>query len=199
MLSGSEKTRVHILETTLELLNAEHQHRPRLSDIADAAGITRQGLYLYFPNWALLLRAVDTHVGDRTKIDCLLTECLDGNDGERSLTAFISVWGNHIPNIHGLERTFVALSDTEPDVRIAWQVKMMAIKHYCASTVAAMQRDGVLRPGLSEGKASDLLFALISVGNWQTLTRICGWSQADYLQEITRMARIALIDTRSHR
>ena len=53
--------------------------------------------------------------------------------------------------------------------------------------------EGALAEGRTAAEAADLLFALLSVRNWETLTRDRGWSQARYAEEMARAAEAMLL------
>ncbi|MDG1116790.1 MAG: TetR/AcrR family transcriptional regulator, partial [Flavimaricola sp.] len=66
-------------------------------------------------------------------------------------------------------------------------------RHGCAAAVQALAADKMLRPDLNEDVATDLLWTLLSVENWEQLVRDCGWSQKDYESQIGRLAEAALL------
>jgi AcrR family transcriptional regulator len=192
MSRKSENTRVRILDVTLNLLESGVPQRTRMSDIAKAAGLSRQAVYLHFPNRAELLIAATKHLDLKVDIDASLAESRAATKGLQRLDAFIRAWGGHIPVIFPVGRALMAMMDTDAEARAAWENRMAAVRHGCAAAVSALARDGVLRPDLSQERATDLLAGLLSVPLWSHLTQTCGWSQEDYIAEITRLARLSL-------
>ncbi len=192
MSSKSEKTRARILQTALDLLESGNPQKTRMSDIAKAAGISRQALYLHFPNRADLLIAATKYLDEKVNIDASLAESRTAATGVGRLDAFVQAWGNHIPVVYGGARALMALSDTDAEAQAAWTDRMNAVRHGCAAAVDALIRDGDLRAGLDAKAATDLLWTLLSVRNWVALTQTCGWTQDDYLQETQKLARHAL-------
>jgi AcrR family transcriptional regulator len=192
MSRKTDQTRVRILQATLDQLASGSPEKTRVSDIAKAAGISRQALYLHFPTRAELLIAATKYLDERVNIDTTLAESRAATTGEERLTAFIRAWAGHIPVIYPVGRALMAMQETDPEARAAWADRMAAVRHGCKAAVAALARDGRLRADLTEEKATDLLWTLLSVRVWEHLTRDCGWSEADYLAEITRQARAAL-------
>ena len=190
MSSENLNTRTRILNTAWSLL--EDGAPVRMSDIAKAVGISRQALYLHFPSRAELLIAVTRHVDDVHDVDARLATSRAASGGLERLEAFVAAWGGYIPEIQGVGRALMAMQATDAEARAAWADRMGAVRHGCAAAVAALARDGELRDGLDEATATDLLWTLLSVENWLHLCGTCGWSQAAYLSEITRLARAAL-------
>ncbi|GMG83514.1 TetR/AcrR family transcriptional regulator [Paralimibaculum aggregatum] len=189
---GSE-TRRRILDAAWELLEAPEGGEVRMSDIARAAGVSRQAVYLHFPTRAELLVAVTRHVDAVKGVDARLAASRAAGSGEARLDAFVAAWGGYIPEIHGVARALIALGRTDAAARAAWEGRLAAIREGCHAAVAALARDGRLAPGQSVEEATDLLSAILSVHNWEHLTRVCGWSQELYLRRIGALARQAML------
>lgn len=193
MSSKSEKTRARILQTTLDLLASSNPQLTRVSDIAKASGISRQALYLHFPTRAELLIAATKYLDESADIDACLAESRAATSGAARLEAFIQAWGNHIPVIYGVGRALLAMSHSDEEARAAWDDRMAAVRHGCTAAITALDKDGILRDDLTIETATDLLWTILSVRNWEALTQACGWTQDAYLAEVRRMARAALI------
>ncbi len=192
MSSDKSDTRTRILEAAWKLLEA-NTGGERMADIAKAAGISRQALYLHFPNRADLLIATTRYIDVVKDVDARLAPSRAAATGAARLDAYIAAWGNYIPEIFGVARALMAMQDTDEEARRAWADRMQAMRQGCAAAVAAIARDGRLTPGLAEDRATDLLWTLLSVTNWAQLTRDCGWPQEDYIAEMTSLARSALL------
>jgi len=167
-----------------------------MSDIAKAAGISRQALYLHFPTRAELLVAATRHIDSVKNVDARLAASRAATSGRERLVAFISAWCGYIPEIHGVSVALRALRASDAEAAAAWDNRMQAVRHGCAAAVRALAADKMLRPDLNEKAATDLLWTLLSVENWEHLVRDCGWSQSDYESLIKRLAGAALLVTR---
>jgi len=195
MSRKNANTRQIILETTWRLLESGSGENVRMSDIARAAGISRQALYLHFPARADLLIATARHLDEVFKIDDRLAASRSATSGLSRLDAFIEAWGNYIPEIHGVARAFMAMEATDEAAAAAWSDRKLAVRHGCAAAIKALKADDCLHPGLSPTRATDLLWVLLSVPNWEHLRQTCGWSQKAYLVEMKRLARAAVVKT----
>lgn len=193
-MMSSEKigTRTRILDATWRLLETG-AGATRMSDIAKAAGISRQALYLHFPNRVDLLVATTKHIDDVKKVDERLARSRAAERGEERLDAFIDAWGGYIPEIHGVSQALRAMQDTDEEARRAWDDRMQAVRHGCAAAVKAIADDGMLAPGQTRTEATDLLWTLLSVENWERLVRDCGWPQSAYIGRMKALARSVLI------
>ena len=164
----------------------------RMSDIAKASMISRQALYLHFPNRAELLIATTRHLDHVHDIQGKLSSTRTAATGRGRLSAWINVWGNYIPTIYGVAKALMAMRDSDTEAAAAWDDRMQAVREGCAAAVADLARDGDLTTEMSESEATDLLWTLLSVRNWEHLTRDCGWSQARYLDVMSSTAEAAL-------
>ena len=192
MSSEQNTTKTRILETTWKLLESGGRG-VRMSDIAKAAGISRQALYLHFPNRAELLVATTRHVDTVKDVDARLRRSRSASSGIERLHAFIEAWSGYIPEIHGLSVALRAMRASDQAAADAWDDRMQAVRHGCAAAVRAVAEDRVLNPNLTEETATDLLWTLLSVENWEHLIQECGWSQKTYEQSIKDVAEASLL------
>ncbi len=163
-----------------------------MSDIAKRAGISRQALYLHFPSRADLLVATTRHLDEVKKVDERLAASRAATGADR-LDAFIEAWGNYIPEIHGVARALMAMQDSDEEARNAWADRMAALRHGCKAAVRALQEAGLLRRDLGADQATDMLWALLSVPNWEALRHGCGWDQTAYITGMKDAARRVLM------
>jgi len=188
MSSKTIKTRKRILQAAWDLLETKQGSAARMSDIAKAAGISRQALYLHFDARADLLEATTRYIDEVKDIDQRLVASRTAPTGVARLHAFIETWGNYIPEIYGVGRALMADQDTDEAAAKAWQGRMDAVRHGCAAAIHAVNRDGGLLKGLSVEDATDMLWMLLSVRNWEQLRHASGWSQEKYISQLKQMA-----------
>ena len=193
MSSENQQTREKIMNAARRLLEGEPGAAVRMSDIARAAGISRQAVYLHFPTRAELLIATARHMDEVLDVAGRLARSRAAATGRERLDAYIEAWCNYIPEIYGVGRAFMAMEATDEAAREAWADRMRAMKAGCEAAVRALEQDGALKPGFAPEQATDLLWTLLSVRNWEHLTRDCGWSQAAYVEAIKYMAEGALV------
>jgi AcrR family transcriptional regulator len=160
-----------------------------MSDIAKAADVSRQALYLHFKTRAELLIETTYYV-DRIKGgEARLIPSRTAKTGEARLDAFVEAWGNYIPDIYGVAKAFLTLQETDAEAAAAWSTRMQDMREGCAAAIEKLAHDGTLSPNLPPERATDLLWTLLSVRNWEQLTQTCGWPQEDYVEEMKAMAR----------
>ncbi|WP_108880416.1 TetR family transcriptional regulator [Anderseniella sp. Alg231-50] len=194
MSSDNVETRIRILNATWKLLEANQGQGVRMSDIARQAGISRQAVYLHFPTRSELLIATTRYLDDIKGIDARLASSRNTATGVDRLDAFIEAWGNYIPEIHGIAKALLAMKDTDEAAELAWDDRMQAVRHGCVAAINAANNDGSLASDLPVKQATDILWTLLSVRNWEQLTRDCGQSQTQYIETLKRTAHRTLLD-----
>jgi AcrR family transcriptional regulator len=93
-VSSDVKTRTRILEATVRPLDARRRRRVRISDIARAAGISRQAVYLHLASRAALLAATTLYVDERLGLEQRLARSRAAGSGAGRQDAYIEFWGN---------------------------------------------------------------------------------------------------------
>lgn len=193
MSSENNSTREKILKATWKLLEDGGGSAVRMSDIAKAVKISRQALYLHFPNRADLLVATTRYLDQVHDIEGQLTASRNASSGTDRLEKWVDVWGNYIPNIYGISKALLAMKDTDEEAAAAWNDRMQAVRHGCAAAIAALQAEDALNTNLTDEQATDLLWTLLSVRSWEQLRMECGWSQADFIAHMKDTTARALV------
>ena len=186
-------TRERILHTAWKMLEAGDASGVRVGDIAKAAGISRQALYLHFPTRAELLIATTRYLDEVYNADEGLRPSRTASTGVERLNAFIDAWGNYIPKIYGIAKALMAMEDTDEAARVAWAGRKQAVRQGCEAAVKALKEDGTLTSDYSVKQATDILWTLLSVRNWEYLTGDCAWPQRRYIEVTKRIAHQTLV------
>ena len=191
---SSEQTKTRILDTTWKLLEKRIE-KNRMSDIAKAVGISRQALYLHYPTRAELLIATTKHIDTVKKVNQRLELSRTAGSGVERLHFFIKAWGCYIPEIHGISVALRNMRKNDKAAAEAWDDRMQAVRHGCQAAVVAIAKDGKLKFDLSEQIATDILWTLLTIENWEKLVINCGWLQSAYEEKMIELAEIAILET----
>lgn len=195
MSSNNLNTRERILKASLNLLETSQGQGVRMTDIAKQAGITRQALYLHFSTRADLLIATTLYFDELKGTEKRLAASRSAQSGIERLDAYIGAWGDYIPEIYGIAKALLAMSDTDEAADEAWTKRMQDMKEGCEAAIKALKEDKVLSPDHSVQQATDILWTMLSVRNWEQLTRDCGWSQKKYIENLKSLAhRIFVVE-----
>lgn len=164
-----------------------------MSDIAKAAKISRQAVYLHFPNRAELLIATTRYLDKVHDVEARLAASRAAKTGVERLEAFIDAWGNYIPVVYGVAKALLAMREADPEADAAWNDRMRAVRHGCKAAVQALDDDKVLSNDLNVKHATDVLWTLLSIRNWEQLRYDCSWSQKKYISFMKHTASQVLL------
>jgi AcrR family transcriptional regulator len=195
MSSDNSDTRTRILEATVRMLEEHGGRGVPMGDIAKKSGVSRQAVYLHFASRAELLIAATKFLDERLEVDRRLAPSRAAKTGVDRLALYIEAWGNYIPEIYGVAKALLLAQDTDEAAAAAWKDRMSAMRHGCRAAIDALHADGTLAPEWTCEKATDVLWTMLSVPNWENLTAECGWSNKEYVQRMKTIAeRIFLRD-----
>jgi len=197
MSSNNPNTRNRILKAALNLLEASQGQGVRMTDIAKRAGITRQALYLHFGTRAELLNATTHYLDEIMGSEERLVPSRTAQSGIERLDAFIEAWGAYIPEIYGIAKALLAMKDTDEAAAEAWDQRMQDMREGCEAAIKALHGDNMLSADHSPKQATDILWTMLSVRNWEQLTIECGWPQKKYVKTLKLLARQVFVADRT--
>ena len=71
---------------------------------------------------------------------------------------------------------------------------MTAMRAGCEAAVKALETANLLSGSVDRTSATDMLWTLLSVRNWENLVQACGWDQAQYIKGMKALSRAHLCD-----
>lgn len=181
MSSEELDTKTRILEATWKLLEQHRGQGVNMSDIAKAAGISRQAVYLHFASRTELMIATMNYVDEVKELDERLNLFNSAKTGIELIDACVDVWGNYIPEIYGLAKAMLMTRDTDEAMAAAWNNSMNCLREVCRATIDTLESEGKLVTGWSPKEATDMFMTMISINNWEQLTIEYGWSTEQYI------------------
>ena len=189
MSSRELKTQDRILEATWRLMEERVGRNVRMGDIARGAGVSRQAVYDHFGSRAELMVATVRYGDGVLGLNGRLRRYRAAGSGVERLEAYVEFWGNYIPEIYGIARALLAERESDEAVAAAWDDRMRAVYDACRDIIERLRRDGTLVPGWPADEAADLLWTMLSIRNWENLTRERNWSvdhYVDRMQDLTK-------------
>ena len=193
MSSKIIETRTRILDATVRMLEEHAGRGVRMGDIAKAAGISRQAVYLHFVSRAELLVAATRHLDEILDVDRRLAPSRTATSGVERLSLYIECWGHYIPEIYGVAKALLLAQDTDDAAATAWRDRMLAMRDGCRAAIEALHSDGTLAPAWTPKMATDALWTMLLVPNWENLTVECGWSTQEYVRWMQLVARQSFV------
>jgi AcrR family transcriptional regulator len=186
-------TRVSILDAARRLVTEPERRNVSMAEIAAAAGVSRQAVYLHFESRTQILVALVRHVDEVHGFADMLQRCERAPDGRGVLSEFIVAWAGYVAHITDVARAMRAASATDDDAALAWRDRMRGFTRVCAGIVARLEAEGALANEWSASDAADFLATMLSIGNWQELIEERGWSRQRYVRAMRRSAERTLL------
>ncbi len=188
MSSEMSETRQRILDATVKSLVESGGRGAKMGEVAKAAGISRQAVYLHFASRSELLIAAFRHLGDTLDVKSRLAPSRAAKTGVERIERYIEFWGDYLPEIYGLAKALLIAQDTDAAAAAAWKDRMVAMRDGCRAAIEALDDDGMLASEWGRDEAIDAFMAMLQVPNWEYLTQECGWSKAEYIERMKMLA-----------
>ena len=192
MSSTPISTRDRILAATLTLV--ERGEGPiTMAAIANAAGLSRQALYLTFADKTDLFVALVRYVDEQRGIAPEIAKVRDAPTGIDALLAIIDLQVRFNPGLKPLADAFELLRRQDPAAEQAWQDRLNDRLQGCRTVATRLAAEGRLRSGLAPDIAADLMWTLTSLRTWDDLVTRQGWSGEDYRARMTEVLMGAIV------
>ena len=172
-----DSTRAAILDTTLELLEADE--RLTYEGVAQKAGVSRQTVYTHFPTRADLLVAAVERAREVAGLDTAIEAVYQAPTGRAALVALIDVHASFVPP---LMRAHVAVEQErarDPLIDAAFAARSGGRRHLAHLVATRLQAEGDLAPPWTVPTASELITALTSGSTTAQFLRYLGWTTAE--------------------
>jgi AcrR family transcriptional regulator len=172
-------TRARILAATWKLVEKSRDLQVRIADIAAAAGVSRQAVYLHFGNRANLLLAAVQH-RDQTSPTQAIARAAEDDAVPGALANFVEAWFEHIPRIEPVAHLLSAASQIDPEARVAWEDRMALLRRLILVLTKRLATGGVLKPEWTVERAADWIWHGTHLDGWRHLVGERGWDAAEY-------------------
>jgi AcrR family transcriptional regulator len=145
-----------------------------MAEVAAKAGLSRQAVYLHFPNRAALVMAMAARLAPAPS-----PAPAEAPSARAALSGLLARLATDYPDLWPVLQ---AGSVLDPAPRLA----------QCRALVERFQDEASLAPHLAPGTAADLLFSLTSPALWHELVVERGWDPARYRSHVGFLAVSAL-------
>ncbi len=191
-VSGKER----IILAALKLIAKRGGVDVTMGQIAKAARMSRQAVYLHFADRGELFIALARHTDEQRGLNAEIQHIRDAPNGLEAMRRMVSLQARSNPTIWPIARMFEAVRRSDPEVERPWQDRLQHRLTGCRQIMERVEKDGDLRPGMPVEVAGDLLWTLTSLRMWEDLVLLRGWNPKKYeeyvygvlLRGITRQA-----------
>jgi AcrR family transcriptional regulator len=190
---SSTNSREPILDATLDLITSRGNANVTMAEVAAAAGVSRQAIYLHFADRAALMLALVRYADERRGIERELRKIWNAPDSVAALREAVSVQARMNPAIWAAARAVDAVRRTDEAAERGWQDRLQYRLEGCRRLIEWLQREKRLRKGLDPAAAADLLWTLTSLHTWEDLVLERGWSARRYRDHVTDLLLRALV------
>lgn len=176
-LNRPQRTRRDILDAAWDLV-AERGAEVSLAEIAKAAGITRQSIYVHFGSRGGLLFELVRRTDERESIFERFDEAMKTPEPTERLDRCLCVWFDFVSKIQPVALDLIRLRSRDEDAARAWNDRMRDLRRILRQLVRGLHEEGALAGFWSVPRATDYLWAGCSVQAWALLVKDRGWSEA---------------------
>jgi AcrR family transcriptional regulator len=191
-------TRRRILDATGTLLASRPGTLPSMSDVAAAAGVTRQLLYFHFDNRTALFVELSRLIDSQARTPELQATIDQAPDGRSALRAAVRVQAAIKPMLHGVAASLELLRPVDEGAAAACQEREDARLGRCRAVIDHLVRDGALAPGWSATEAAELFWSMTSLRAWEDLVCRAGWTNQEWTQRTIAALEAIIVGTEDH-
>jgi AcrR family transcriptional regulator len=185
-------TRERILAEARELVETSAEESLNMSAIASRVGISRQALYLHFPDRAALLLALVEYADDQESLAEGLARVNGAPTGADALRAFLEMQASRNPRIAPLARALHTVRHRDPASAAAWRDRTAERLRGATAVAARLRDERRLHPSWSIPEAAVLLRELTSFRLWDDLVNDAGVKPDRYVELMLHTALLAL-------
>lgn len=195
MSTNEKNSRIKILQATWRLLEDNANKRISMTQIASASGVSRQAIYLHFKSRADLFIATTRYVDEIKGLDQRLEKVLKCCDGTLMLDTFVDVWCNYIPEVYAVSKALMTSKESDEAAAAAWTEIMGCLHDICLEIIQRLAQENKLNAKWDVSRAADILYAVISIPNWEVLTIECDWKNEEYIINIKNLINNCLLNS----
>jgi AcrR family transcriptional regulator len=185
-------TRERILDNALRLVAGQADSVPSMSALARATGISRQALYLHFPDRASLLLALVEYVDEREDLEAAVARVRAAPGGAAQVRAWAEMQASRNPRIAAVARALDQSRHADEPAARAWRDRTSNRMGAATAVVDGLRREGAVHRSWPTEEAAALLWELTSFRVWDDLVNEAGVPPERYVEIVTTSVLAAL-------
>ena len=178
-------TRERILDAATGLVEAQPETVPSMSAVARATGISRQALYLHFPDRSALLLATVEHVDDREGLHAAIAEVDAAPDGAAQVRAWADMQARRNPRIASLARALDQSRHGDEPAAAAWRDRTANRMRAATAIARRLRGEGRVHRSWTAAEAAAVVWELLSFRVWDDLVNEAGMTPERYAEIAT--------------
>jgi AcrR family transcriptional regulator len=185
-------SRERILDTAFQLVSEQGANAVTMAAIADAAGLSRQMVYVHFRSRAGLLTAMARDRDRRSGFADRVAAARELPPAE-ALERLLREWLAYVPEILPVARALEAAAITGEAGGSAWRDRMGDLHAVFADAVGRVADAGGLAKGWTSEAATDWAWARCQPSGYEHLVVERGWSAEEYTERTVRFVLSELL------
>ena len=191
--SKRQQTRTRILESALKLLTERGYHGVGMEEVARAAGVSRQAVYLHFKSKSDLLVAMARYIDEVIGVPELLKPVREAKTALEAMQAGIRAYATIEPQIYDAATVVYAARRSDEAAEAAWQDRMSFRREGIRHGMEMLEQEGLLTKGWTVDEAADFAFALLSLHTYENLVVERGWSIDQFVLRLQAALKSILV------
>lgn len=193
-------TRARILDEARRLLILRGFHGVGLDEIAQAAGVSRQAIYMHhFKSKSELLLALVEHVDEHAGVAAAVAPVFAAPGALAALDAMVAAMVTIDAKIREVAQVIEGARTTDPAAEAAWQDRMNGRARLVRSVIDRLAAEGLLAEEWRPAEAADFTWALVSHATHRALVVERRWKPGRYVAHLQRVLRAALLGRAARR
>lgn len=195
----SDETRATILEAAWNLIAEQRRLDAGMAEIAAAAGVSRQTLFLAFGNRAGVLVAMARHQDSRGDHVQVMKQIAATGSNVAALHAFVDAWLDYLPIVYPVAIQFETDSLSDADANAAWQDRIFSqgVRMGLDRILGQIAAGGGLRAGQDPSRLADVCLTLLVPSAWRYLVVERAWTAEAFASSRHELIE-ALLASSSH-
>ncbi|TMR89138.1 TetR/AcrR family transcriptional regulator [Nonomuraea basaltis] len=179
----AERTRAAVVAAAAECFLGQGYAETTMKDIAERAGVSAPTVYAQGSKAALLLAVVDESIAGDAALEPLMQrdrfqQLLTERDKERKLRLMSGIAQDWLPRAGPITRVFREAAAADPEIGEAWEEYER--RRYTDARVIVESFSGLLRPGLTVERATDIYWATFTAQTAEAFMAGRKWGLSDY-------------------
>lgn len=191
--NSESQTREDLVSAGLALFRARGPAAVTLADVARAAGVSRQTVYLHFGNRTGLLTEVARHSDLNSSYARQLREISYGPASVAALETFVRTWFRNLPDILEVVLALHAAAASDAAARAALQNRMDTIATMIGRLIKGLKDQGALQEGWAVGEASDWICFQLDPVLWDHAIAMRGWRPRRFIDRTWKTIESTLL------
>lgn len=178
MTKISDETRAKILEAAWGLMAEQRRLDAGMAEIAAAAGVSRQTLFLAFGNRAGVLVAMARHQDTRGEYVQRMRQVAATGADTSALHVFVDAWLDYLPVVYPVAVQLEASSLSDVDANAAWQDRIFSqgLRTGLDRILGQIAVSEGLKADQDPSRLADLCLTLLVPSAWRYLVVERGWT-----------------------